>query len=641
MKLQTCLLGVMAALCLISAPAQAQSLEESFAPEPQTASRTGEYERFFDTFYRSQATELDMAGSVVVLVEGDEIVFSRGYGHADAAGMRPVDPAHTLFRNGSVSKLFTWTAVMQLVELGLIDLDRDVNAYLAGTDIQIPATYDAPITMRHLMSHTAGFEDGTVGILFARDETELVPIAERLAETMPQRVRPAGEAPAYSNWGAALAGVIVEEVSGLSFNDYVEERIFVPLGMESATFREPLSEAQTAALAEGVRRSSGLWTAQDFELIGNFGPAGSMSVTGEDMAPFMIAHLNAGAYGDARILSAETTAQMHSRLYTQSDALPGMAHGFYEHIENGHRLIAHGGDTMWYHSNLVLFPEAEIGLFVSTNYPDGTSFRGNIVEAFMDEFFPSESDAGVSPAGESVEGVDLSEYAGSYRFNRHAFSSIEKITVLNQEFSVSVDEDVLLISRNETTRRYQPVGGDVFQEVDGERRIAFVRDEAGEIRDLASWNLPIFSAYRIEDNQTTPLQLMLIGIPAFIFLNVLVGSLIHFRRVFAMNNGERLARLTLFSIAALQMGFIAGFFILISSAGNEIVYGWPSSINVLLALPLIALPLTLLAVLQTVRAWKNGYWSLLGRLRYTISTLAAITLYAFLAEYNLIGWNIA
>ncbi|MBR9825749.1 MAG: serine hydrolase [Alphaproteobacteria bacterium] len=635
MKLQTCLLGVMAALCLNSTAATAQPIEQSPTPEPQPVSNTAEYERFFDTFYRAQDTELDMAGTVVVLVEGDEIVFSRGYGSADAAGTRPVDPATTLFRNGSVSKLFTWTAVMQLVELGLIDLDTDVNAYLAGTDIQIPDTYAEPVTMRHLLTHTAGFEDGTVGILFARDESELVPTAQRLAETMPDRVRPAGDAPSYSNWGAALAGVIVEEVSGLGFYDYTEQRIFAPLGMDTATFQEPLNEDQIQALAEGVRRSSGLWEAQAFELISNFAPAGSMTVSGEDMATFMIAHLNEGRHGEAQLLARETTAQMHSQLYTQNEAVPGMAHGFYERLENGHRLLAHGGDTLWYHSNLILFPEADIGLFVSTNYPDGTSFRSNIVEAFMDEFFPGELEQ-----ADPVTDVDLTEYAGSYRFNRHAVSTIEKITVLNQEFSVSIDEDALLISRNDTTRRYEPIGDDVFQEIHGEGRIAFVRDETGEIRDLASWNLPIFSAYRLDSAQTTPIQLMLIGIPAFIFLNILVGSLIHVRRIFAMSAGERMARLTLIATAALQLGFIAGFFVLISSAGNDIVYGWPASMNGLLALPVIALPLTGLAAVQTVLAWKNGYWSVLGRLRYTVSTLAALLLYAFLAEYNLIGWNL-
>src|SRR3954469_161217 len=187
---------------------------------------------WLDGFMSYSLAKDDIAGAVVVVVKDGQILTQKGYGYADVAAHKPVDPAKTLFRPGSVSKLFTWTAVMQLVEQGKLDLDKDVNTYL---DFKIPATYAEPITLRHIMTHTSGFEE-VIKDLFVRDASQLRPLRDYVVNHVPRRIFPPGKIPAYSNYATALAGYIVERVSGKPYNDYVRDSILLPLGMNHSTF---------------------------------------------------------------------------------------------------------------------------------------------------------------------------------------------------------------------------------------------------------------------------------------------------------------------------------------------------------------------------------------------------------------------
>lgn len=179
-------------------------------------------EAFFDGMIPLQLEQREIAGVVVVIVYQGRVLFAKGYGYADVARKIPVSPQTTLFRPGSISKLFTWTAVMQLVEQGRLDLDRDVNEYL---DFAIPPAYPQPITLRHILTHTPGFED-VLKNLFATDPAKLLSLREYLVGQLPQRIYPPGVTVAYSNYATALAGYIVERVSGQPFAAYVAEHIF-------------------------------------------------------------------------------------------------------------------------------------------------------------------------------------------------------------------------------------------------------------------------------------------------------------------------------------------------------------------------------------------------------------------------------
>ena len=327
----------------------------------------------------------DIAGAVVAVVKDGQIVTERGFGYADIEKRAPVDPKLTLFRPGSVSKLFTWTAVMQQVEQGKIDLDADVNQYL---DFKIPARDGKPVTMRQLMQHVAGFEEQAKGIM--SDDPKSPGFEALLKQWVPERVFVPGTTPAYSNYGASLAGYIVQRVSGESFDDYIDKHIFAPLDMTHSTFRQPLPANLAPLMSKGYPQASE--PAKPFEIIGP-APAGSLSSPGEDMAHFMIAHLQNGEYHGNRILKAETAEMMHNSPLTILPPLNRMELGFFETNVNGREVIAHLGDTQNFHTSLHLFLKEGTGFYVSFNSlgKEGAAggLRGALFEDFADRYFPA------------------------------------------------------------------------------------------------------------------------------------------------------------------------------------------------------------------------------------------------------------
>ncbi len=332
----------------------------------------------------------DIAGAVVAVVKDGQVVSERGFGYADVAKRAPVDPKLTLFRPGSVSKLFTWTAVMQQVEQGKIDLDADVSQYI---DFKIPARDGKPVTMRELMQHVAGFEEQAKGIM--SDDPKSLGFEALLKQWVPERVFAPGSTPAYSNYGASLAGYIVQRVSGESFDDYMDKHIFAPLDMKYSTFRQPLPAKLEPLMSSCYLQASE--PAKKFEFIGP-APAGALSSPGEDMAHFMIAHLQNGEYHGNRILKAETAEMMHNSPLTILPPLNRMELGFFETNINGREVIAHLGDTQCFHTSLHLFLKEGVGFYVSFNSPGKAGaaggLRGALFDDFADRYFPAAETSG-------------------------------------------------------------------------------------------------------------------------------------------------------------------------------------------------------------------------------------------------------
>ncbi|WP_431469691.1 serine hydrolase domain-containing protein [Sphingosinithalassobacter sp. LHW66-3] len=376
----------------------------------------------------------DLAGAVIVVVKDGQVLTSRGYGYADVEDRTPVDPASTLFRPGSVSKLFTWTAVMQLVEQGKIDLDADVNQYL---DFEIPAKHGRPVTMRQIMTHTAGFEEQGKGLIFF-DAEDIQPLGPFLASNIPDRIFEPGTTPAYSNYATALAGYIVQRLSGEPFDDYVDRHIFTPLGMENSTMRQPLPERLQGQMATGYRLGSG--EGQEFEIVGP-APAGSLSSTGNDMANFMIAHLQNGEFNGNRILQAETARMMHDTPLTLMPPLNRMQLGFYESDINGRDVISHGGDTMFFHSELHLFLDENVGFFLSVNSTgrDGAAgtIRTILFEEFADRYFPGPEITTSVDQETAVEHARM--LAGNWQPSRRFASSFMAIGGLLSQVTIAPD----------------------------------------------------------------------------------------------------------------------------------------------------------------------------------------------------------
>src|SRR5580658_7944294 len=320
----------------------------------------------------------DIAGAVVAIVKDGQVVTERGYGFSDVEKRTPVDPKRTLFRPGSVFKLLTWTAVMQQVEAGKIDLDADVNRYL---DFNIPARDGKPVTMRNLMQHSAGFEEQAKGVITYDPNGSR--FEALLKQWVPDRVFAPGTTPAYSNYGASLAGYIVQRVSGESFDDYIDKNIFEPLEMHFSSFRQPLPAQLAPFMSKGYRTAS--QPATPFEIVGP-APAGSLSSSGEDMAHFMIAHLQSGEYQGKRILGVATAQQMHDSPANVSARLNRMELGFFETNINGREVIAHLGDTEDFHTSLHLFLADNVGFYVSFNSLGKNGAAGELRGAMFQDF---------------------------------------------------------------------------------------------------------------------------------------------------------------------------------------------------------------------------------------------------------------
>jgi CubicO group peptidase (beta-lactamase class C family) len=438
------------------APAPAAPRVPTEAPAAHSLDR-GDVESWLDGFMPYALERGDCAGAVVAVVKNGAVLLVKGYGVSNVDTRAPVDPERTLFRPGSTSKLFTWTAVMQLVEQGKLDLDHDVNEYLG---FRLPARDDGPITLRHIMTHTAGFEEQIKELIIA-DPQRLVPLKTYVERATPTRIFKAGTTPAYSNYATALAGYIVERVSGQKFDDYLDAHIFKPLGMVHATFRQPLPSALAPEMSQGYGVASE--PAKPFEIV-VAAPAGSLSASGADMARFMIAHLEGGAYGDGRILSAETVKLMHETPLTMIPPLNRMMLGFYEQNYNGHRVISHGGDTEYFHSYLHLFLDDHVGLFVSINSAGREGAAHAIREALFEEFarryFPAPAETGAVDAATAT--ADAKALAGYYDDSRRADRSFLSLLALIQPVQVGADKDgrvsvSMLKGLNQATRYYREV----------------------------------------------------------------------------------------------------------------------------------------------------------------------------------------
>jgi CubicO group peptidase (beta-lactamase class C family) len=471
------LLGSCLALALFAAPAgvYADSAPDTVIPNPSTAAHTldrADLSAWLDGFVPYAIAAGDIAGGVVTVVKDGEVIFAQGYGYSDIGAHTPVDPERTLFRPGSVSKLLTWTAVMQLVEQGKLDLDRNVNDYL---DFHIPDRPDGPITLRNIMTHTAGFEEKIKALIVA-DPKLLTPLSDYVREAIPKRIFKAGSTPAYSNYATALAGYLVQKVSGQSFDDYIDNHLFKPLGMTHASFRQPLPAAIAADMSKGYKVASE--PAKQYEIV-VAAPAGSLAASGVDMARFMIAHLQDGELHGERILQAATAQQMHTSATNMIPPLNRMMLGFYEQNYNGHRVISHGGDTVWMHSYLHLFLDDHVGLFMSFNSQGKEGAVGKVRQALFDEFvnryFPGPWPSGSVPKDVAAQHARM--LAGFYDDSRRADTSFMSLSGLAAPVKISVAPDGSIISsmmtdRSGAPRHYREVAPFVWRDVVSGWRLA-------------------------------------------------------------------------------------------------------------------------------------------------------------------------
>jgi CubicO group peptidase (beta-lactamase class C family) len=617
------------------------------APAATTASSGGrqltseDLEAFLDGMMPSQLERENVAGAVIAVVKDGHVIFAKGYGYSDVQKRKPVTPDATLFRPGSISKLFTWTSVMQLVEQGKLDLDKDVSQYL---DFPIPPAFGKPITLRDILTHSSGYEE-TARDLFVADAKHLFPLDQYLKNHMPERIFPPFVVPAYSNYATTLAGYIVQRVSGQPFEQYVAEHIYAPLDMKRTTFVQPLPADLLPLMSNGYRKASD--KAEPFEFVEAF-PAGSVSTSALDMCNFMIAHLQDGKFGDKQILRPETAKLMHSRLFDADDRLNGMAHGFYEESRNGHRIIGHGGDTELFHSDLHLILDSNVGFFVSYNSAGKgeVSSRTILFEKFLDRYFPY-----TPPSAGKVDDPkgDAAAVAGLYKASRRSDSSFVHLLTLFGETKVFPNADGTLSVADLKTpsgepKKFEEIQPFLYREVHGQDLVGFKKDSSGNWQFQMDYPFFIFQRVGLLENKVFNFGLLIFGL-VVVLLTVLlwpVGTLIrkHYGRPLELSPAERRQRLLVRLVCLLFLLLFVGWVAIISLADSiAALNSLPPWIVIFGLLGLVCTVGTIFVVLNSVRSWRTpGRW-IWAKLHDVALALACLSLVWFLFAWKLLSFK--
>ena len=662
---------IMLALVIVlstSGSARGQENEVSeVANGPTASSQQGPTDRaemgaFMDKELAKEMEKHHIAGAAVSVVKDGKLFFIKGYGSADLKNHIPVDPEQTNFRTGSIAKLFTWTAVMQLAEQGKLDLNADVNDYL---DFRIQDTYPQPITLKDLMTHTSGFES-LYYERFAKDPNELQPPREWLISHMPARVRPPGEVAAYSDYGAALAGYIVARVSGEPYDRYIQEHILNPLGMAHTTAQPMMPPDIRAHTSKGYVYEDGAFKefpdtsgmALEYADMGQpaLVPAGDMQASATDMARFMIAQLQDGRHGDAntagaRILKESTLRRVHGTLYTPDPRILGTAYGFFDFSDNGQKTIGHSGGSDPIFTLLLLLPEQNLGVFVAYNSQGGEDLINQHLgfqRAFFDHYYPAPALKPIQPPADFAERAG--QFVGTYQITGGvpgtSKTTIEKVGGLLGIPRVEISDggDGTLLFKNPWAEwRFAEVAPLYFRQVDGRFHILFREDDQGRITHMFTDITPMLAFEKVSWYETLGFNMALVLGCVLAFLSMIVVASIRFIRKRRLSGdakpaprGTRVAYSIIVGICVLDLLFVIGAVLW----GNPVPYFGISTIyKIVLGLGVLSAVMTVGALLYGALAWKRGYWGIASRVHYTLVTVAAVAFVWFLNYWNLLGWR--
>jgi CubicO group peptidase (beta-lactamase class C family) len=625
--------------------AEPATSEQKLTPKAPELTTT-DLETFLDGLMPLQLEHADIAGAVVAVVKDGKLLFAKGYGYSDYERKVPVSVENTLFRPGSISKLFTWTSVMQLVEQGKVDLDRDVNAYI---DFKVPATFGKPTTLRDIMTHRPGLEE-TIKDLFVDSEKDLRPIAQYLPAHLPKQIYPPGTIPAYSNYATTLAAYIVQRVSGEQFDDYVEAHVIKPLGMAHATFRQPLSDALKPLMSNGYQLASG--GAKGFEFV-EVAPAGSLSASAESMTHFMIAHLQNGRYGSVQILKPETAVQMHQRQQGWPASMNAMALGFYEESRNGQRIIGHGGDTQWFHSDLHLLLDANVGFFVSYNSAgkDEVSPRGVLFNNFMDRYFP------VPPGNEPVPPTaaqDARRVAGLYKISRRFETNTLSVTTLLGEAKVLVDpkDNTIYIDQffkdlNGRPKHFREVAPLLFRAVNGAEKLDFVKDANG--RWLLYLDFPFMLFQEVDHTLDCKMFNYVvigfsIGVIALTLLFWPVAAILrkHYAKPLKLSDRARRLRTLVHVVCFVVVALVVGLALLLNALEKPGGLGSAGDfkIHVLQIVGLLTGIGALIAIYNAAKSWGDTQQWFWYKIWNTLLAAACVGFFWFIYHWHLLNFHL-
>ena len=595
-----------------------------------------ELEAMVDGMVRQAMTRDHIAGLAVAVVQDGQVILKKGYGFAGPN--RPVDPDRTLFRIGSISKTFTWIAVMKEVEAGHMRLEAPINDYLPKA-LQVPAQgFQRPIRVRDLMTHSPGFEDNALHGLFVKDPAKVPSLEEHLVAARPARVREPGEVASYSNYGAALAGAAVAHLEGEPFETMVEREITGPLGMASTTFREPykaraglptpMSPSLAADASTGYRFINGAFKPQPYEFVTGSAPAGAGSSTAGDMARYMLMILGDGQLNGARVYGPQTALGFRTLLQSAASGLDGWDNGFMNlALPGGFRGHGHGGDTLWFHSMMLTVPELKLGVFVTANTDTAPAFiQGQLIQRIVERYYapPPPAPAPGSPALAKQASV----YAGTYLANRRAYSGLAGFVsriIFQGQIGVTKDGRLVTSAGPGGQQSWVPTSTPgLFQQTDGPERMGFMIKDGRAVR----WYPPsgTLAADRVGPVYANQTLMVMTALTLLAAIATLVGFAVRAGRVMPERGAQRgVNRLQLLA-AALWIGCFATLAVFAAGASDQaaVLFGWPSPwLIAASSFGLAAALVSGLAFLLTPLTWGGGEktWTVGRRLRFTLTSL--------------------
>jgi CubicO group peptidase (beta-lactamase class C family) len=586
----------------------------------------------------------DIAGAVICVVKDGKVVLEKGYGFADVKMRTPVTPDATLFRPGSISKTFTWTAVMQVQEQGKIHLNRNVEDYL---NFEIRPWFGVPITMKDLMTHTPGFQEAYED-LFVANASDVRPLGQYLKSHLPREIFPPGTTPAYSNYGAALAGYIVQRVSGMPFDDYIEKNILQPLGMTHTTFRQPLPANLAPMMSQGYHRASS--GPKGFEYVQAW-PAGSLSTTADDMSHWMIAQLEDGKYEKVQILKPETAELMHSRAWTNMAGLNGGDYGFYEMSRNGQHVIGHGGDTQWFHSLMALMLDDRVGFFVSYNSAGKGEDAGPeaLWEHFLDRYFPYTPPEAL-PAANSY--ADIRKVLGRYWSSRRSQTNIMAVTAALDQPKVWANSDGTISMQGMTDfagdpEHFEEIAPMLFREVHGQDHIGFTKGINGGTRLVTDF--PFRVGQRVPALKNGKANFILIEFAAAVFVLTLVfwpvGVVLrrHYQKRLDLPGPYRALRGWMRFVCAVDLVFLGLFAAWISGAQNDLNMlssSFDTRLHFLQAVGAIGVAGVALAFSYCMYSWTKPSLWVWTRIWNTLLLLACAGYAFFVLNWHMLNFHL-
>lgn len=611
---------------------------------------TIELQAFIDSLIQQKMEEHHIPGVQFILVKDGEVFFAKGYGYADLENKIPVDPERTLYRICSIAKVVTGTAVMQLVEQGKIDLNKDINDYLSL--FKVKNKFPQPVTMNHLLTHTAGFDDMYLKKV-GRTPEEQMPLGEFLAKRLPPVITPPGEISTYSNLGNALAGYLVEVISQQDFADYAAEHIFKPLEMTRSSFRLPDSLAPD--LVNGYFYKNGKYQNMPFDYLNDY-PAGQMVSTATDMAKFMIAHLQNGRYKDRQILKESTIKQMHSPQFKHHLKLHGdMGHTFAIGAVQGHRLLEHNGGYIGAATRLWLLPDLNIGIYVACNTMN-SQLNYDVTNQLAERYFPKiKKDTTTFP----IENLppydaDVDRFVGTYRFTRYTHRSMTKTGVLfgmiAPELSIWQNDEGMILMKDwhGKPRRMIQVEPLLFQSIDDDYYCAFRQNNDGKITHLFTHGTTAFE--KVPWYYTLPFQRTFFFACFAILLLAALKIAIQFvirkikkkkvARTVIQNRLHWLTWLSSFTLLFYLLAF--GVTLLLIPEQEALVgfgYGLPKVISLIQVIPFVGIIFLLVMLFYLIKSWAKQDVGIFKKILYSLVILAGIGFIWFLNYWNLLGWR--